>query len=234
VENYELGLKRDWQFGSIPVRTNIAAYFQNYQNIVRELQQVEPGSVFAILTNGPKAQIPGGEFEATISPIRDLHVDLSYSYSDPHYTAPFYPITGVNLEGNKFALVPHATANATATYDFPVDSRFGRPSISATYYYQSRMWYDDAAQGNTCGPNYNLSCGPLNYYSQKPYGLLNIRLDWKNVEGSKFDVGLWVTNLADTKYNTSAGAVVSSLGFENVMGLPRFFGFDLKYHWNGG
>jgi iron complex outermembrane receptor protein len=231
VENYEIGLKRDWIFGDARLRTNIAAYDQKYTNIVRELQEVTAGAPFAVLTNGPKADIKGAEVEIGFAPVKHVDLGLSFAYVDPKYTAPFFPIPSFNEENNQFALVPHTTLTANVKYTLPLDPHIGDISLGANYYYQSRMWYDDASQGNNCGNAYNSPCGPLNYYSQKPYGILGLRLDWKNLWGSKFDADLWTTNVTNTEYNTSAGAVVSVLGFENVMGPPRFVGADLKYSW---
>lgn len=45
------------------------------------------------------------------------------------------------------------------------------------------------------------------------------------------DVNLWVTNLTDTEYYTSATPLGNVLGFSGYYGQPRFYGFDVKYHF---
>jgi iron complex outermembrane receptor protein len=229
VMNYEVGLKGDWNIGNVGIRTNVAAYLQKYEDIVRQLQQVTGGAAFAVLTNGPKADITGAEVEFSVTPFDGLSVGLAYSYVDAEYTAPFYPIPTFNQQFNEFSLVPDTTMSANVSYQLPLDSAIGEVSVSANYYYQSRMWYDDASQGNSCGPSFNLPCGPFDYYTQKPYDTVSARLDWKGVAGSRFDVGLWGTNLTNTEYNVYGGSVVTTVGFLNMVGPPRFYGVDVQY-----
>lgn len=221
VRNYELGLKRDWQFGNVPVRTNLAGYWQKYTDIVRQAQNpLDPR--LALLVNATEADIRGVEAEIQILLTDDLQFGINYSYIDAHYTGPFI-VNGVDLQNNKFSLVPATTLNLTGSYTLPLDSSIGAITFSANYYLQSRMWYDDNAQGGAVAA----------FDSGDGYSTLDIRLDWNSAMGSTFDVALWVKNLTNTKYYTKgAPAAYLSQGVApNYVGLPRFVGLDVKYNF---
>lgn len=236
VRNYEVGLKSEWDIG-FPLRANLAGYFQDYKNIVRQAQSpLTP--LFAILTNGPKAEILGGEVEVSVRPWPGMNVSLAYGYVSPRYTAPFYPFAPpitFNAQFNKFSQVPNTTVTLNTSYTFQdIPSDYGAFTIGGTFFHQSRMWYDDTQQASACGSAGNLYCGPINAYSQKPYSLIDLRLNWDSVMGSDFDIKFWVSNLLNTKYHASASPLANTLGFTTYVGKPRFWGIDLKYHLNGG
>ncbi len=233
VINYELGLKRDWDL-AIPLRTNLAAYLQKYTNIVRQAQN--PATpLFSILTNGPKADVRGVEAEISVKPFPGMDIGLSYAYVDAQYKAPFFPFgigNPFNAQFNEISLVPKTTLTLNASYTLPmINSDYGAVTVGGSFYHQSRFWYDDVQQRSACGSTSNQSCGGLNDYSQKPYSTLAMRLDWESVMGSNFDVNLWVTNLTNTEYYTSATPLGNVLGFSGYYGQPRFYGFDVKYRF---
>lgn len=222
VINYEAGIKKDWLIGQMPVRTNVALYWQDYTNIVRQAR--DPNNpAFALLTNATKAVIKGTEIEIQARPTEHLELGIAYAHVDAGYTAPFI-VNNVDLQSYAFALVPATTLSLNGAYTLPLDSSYGAVKFSASYYLQSRMYYDDQAQGP--------ASGPLNAQSQKPYSTLNLRLDWLNVMGSNFDLDAWVRNVAATKYYTSAVPLYGSLGvWPAYVGLPRQFGLGVKYNF---
>ncbi len=224
VDNYEIGLKRDWLFGDVQARTNVAAYVQKYTDIVRQAQNPDDAR-FALLVNATKATIRGVEAEIQVRPTDALTLGLAYSYVDAYYTGPFI-VGGVDMRSNKFSLVPATTVSINAAYTLPLDSSYGAVVLGANYYRQSRFWFDD----NNQGPAF----GPLNYQSQGAYGLLDLRVDWESALESNFDVSLWVKNVGGTKYYTSMVPLYGSLGVAPAyVGQPRFVGFDVKYRFGG-
>ncbi len=220
VDNYEIGMKRDWYFGDVPVRTNVAAYWQFYEDIVRQAQNpLDPR--LALLVNATQAELKGIEAEVQVKLTESLELGASYSFVDAHYTGPFM-VNGVDLRGNQFALVPATTLSLNATYHVPMNTDYGQVSLSANYYLQSRMWFDDNQQG----PALN------GLDSADGYSTIDMRLDWASALGSDFDVALWVKNLTGTKYYTSAVPLYTSQGVApGYVGMPRFVGLDVKYRF---
>ncbi len=226
-KNYEIGLKRDWDLG-FPLRTNLAGYIQKYTNVVRQLYpQSTSGNTVQLLINGPKADILGTEVEVRARPIDDLELNLSYAYVNAHYTADWQPILGLQGRDLRFSLVPATQFNISATYTLPIiNPDHGEVSFNVHFSHQSRMWGDDVQQ-----PPYYPAVGTMNDLSQKPYSLLNMRVDWKSVMGSNFDLDVWVKNLANTKYYTAFNPSATSGMLAGYNGQPRFVGFDVKYRF---
>jgi len=230
VENFELGLKKDWDIG-IPIRTNISAYTQKFKNVVRQAQN--PTSVTgALLTNAASARLKGFEAEFSIKPVRGLELGLSYGYVDAKYTGPFFPFANstFNAQSFAFSLVPKETITATGSYTLPLDESIGEITFSGNYYHQSRMFWDDSQQGTSPGCLAS-NCGPRDLYSQKPYGTLDLRLDWKRIAGSRFDAAIWGTNVTKEKFNSSPVPLLNTIGIALYPGDPRFFGADVTFHF---
>ncbi|WP_313808442.1 TonB-dependent receptor [Sphingobium sp.] len=230
VENFEVGLKKDWDFG-IPIRTNISGYTQKFNNVVRQAQN--PTAVTsAVLVNATSARLKGFEAELSIKPVRGLELGASYGYVDAKYTGPFFPFAGstFNAQNFEFSLVPKETLTVNGSYTLPLDKSVGEVRLSANYYHQSRMFWDDSQQGTSPGCLAS-DCGPRDIYSQKPYGTLDVRLDWKGIAGSRFDASLWATNVTKEKFNSSVVPLANAIGLPLFPGDPRFFGVDLTFHF---
>jgi iron complex outermembrane receptor protein len=70
----------------------------------------------------------------------------------------------------------------------------------------------------------------------KPYGLLSASLDWREVMGSKFDIGVFGTNLTNKLYSTSNSDVYQGGGllyWAAIYGEPRMYGVRAKFHFGG-
>lgn len=69
---------------------------------------------------------------------------------------------------------------------------------------------------------------------QAPYGIVNLRLEWSNVYGSRVNLAAFVNNLTDYNYAVSSISVLQSLGMAvNLYGTPRTVGVELQYKFGG-
>jgi len=69
------------------------------------------------------------------------------------------------------------------------------------------------------------------------FGLLNASLDLRNVGGSKFDLGVFGTNLTNSLYRISNTDVYQQgwlLYWSTLYCEPRMYGVRLKYKFGGG
>ena len=227
VDNYEIGLKKDWSVGAVDLRTNLAAYFQDYQDVQRIAQDTRPGAVSTSrLFNATKAEVTGGELELTAQLTPDLAIGATYAHVNPKYKASFFvaaPTGGLqDVALNTFSQVPKDTYGVNVQYELPLPAAVGEFALSADYAYQSRFYFDDVAQGSLYGP--------LEAQSQKAYGITNARLDWKRVFGSKVDLGLWASNLTNEEYYTSSNPVYTQIGaWPGLVGVPRMYFLQAKY-----
>ena len=262
VLDYEVGVKSDWTIFDMPIRTNLSAYYTDYHDIqiLTALPNVTlatgPGGVACTQTlynagscinttndnvtlNAKSARIYGTEWEISLIPLPGLTLTSSGSYLDAHYVdysftpPPGYllPTGTTNLSGTPFPL-PTWQTSQTVTYATGVHDIAGVPvddvSLTAHYYWQSRY----NADLRTFDPSQRTGA----------YGLLDFRATVSGIAGSKFDFGVYMTNVANTpvcmpEYNgVLNSAPNSTFGIKNTAGVlqcvplaPRMSGITLGY-----
>ena len=218
VDSYEIGLKADWNFG-IPVRTNIALFYDKYKAL--QLSQPVPSggvgqSPVNIVRNDISATNKGFDFEGAIIPFPGFTVGGFVSYLKANADETAYDLTEaqrpVVFEGRQFAFQPKWTYGINGSYVLPLSPGAGEVTVSANWY-----WRDDVFNANT------VTIRPVN----PAYGVLNARVDWKNVLDKGFDLAVFGTNLTDKVY-IAGGYPISQLGFDSaVYGEPRMYGVSL-------
>ncbi len=228
ITDVELGAKTQFHVAEMPVRFNVAIYHADYGaptvapvlpffgNSVQVVENIKAGAV-----------VEGGELEATINPIHDLQLSVSYGLTDAKFNkgaqfvsaftgaqaAPVPVYTSVS--GEPVPGSSHDTVSASANYKLPLDPSYGDFIFELDYAWRSEQI---------------LAGFPVAHVPA--FGVWNLRGDWRSIFGSKVDLGVWVKNLADTTYITNQQLLASSLGVDaNQYGPPRTVGVDLTYRW---
>ncbi len=220
VTDYELGLKADWYIAGAQVRTNVAAYYSNYNDIQRSIIKLVGNSPVVSVFNAAKAAISGVEAEVKFIPVKGLELNGSLAYTHPHYKDFEYDSGAgpIDQSDNTFAFVPHWTYQLAAKAQL-YEGRDGRNTVtaSASYYHQSRIYTSEFNSAH------NLIKG---------YGLLGARLEVENVGGTKFDFAFWARNLGGRKYFQATADQYSSLGIVyGFPGEPRTYGAEVAVHF---
>ncbi len=218
VQDYEIGVKSDWQLAGIPLRTNLALYETAYHDI--QVQQSFPNVTLAttvsgaacdqgqfnagnclgtfndnITTNARAAKIYGVEWEITAIPTDWLTLNASGSYIDPRYTDfTVTPPAGYLLPTNTTNLsgtpipVPAWQTNETATVNFGND--LGGIPLGDTVFTAHYYWQSRYLADLRA---YNPSQRSF------AYGLLNFRLDFTDIGHIGADFALFMHNVANTE-----------------------------------
>lgn len=218
VKDYEFGLKADWRFSNgMSARSNLALFYSDYTDIQR-LLNTPTVPVTTVAYNAKSAEISGGELELVFLPLEGLELSGFYSYTDAKYKDFIWP-DGTDHSSDPLARAPENIYSISARYMLPLDPAVGDISIQANYWHTDKYNpFDNIDSGN---PIYKPS-----------YGLVSARLDWKSVFQSSFDVGLFVDNLEDKKYQESVFNLYSQIGFQSdTAGSPRTWGLDVKYRF---
>ncbi len=243
LSDVELGTKNNWTILGTPGRTNFDLYYGWYEDIQKNdlvaIQTIPmppalppPPRVVALTVNAAKATIKGLEFESTFIPDENFQVTAFYSYTEANYSAfvlpqaividPFGNVSLVNPldhKGDPFAFTPKHKLGFTGRYHLPIDSSFGMPYITATWYWQSKVWFSDLADLEPAA-------------AQADYGTLNLRLDWNSFLASSFDASVFVNNLTDRTYKVGANALEHLTGTtSSIYGAPRMWGVELRYRF---
>lgn len=240
VTTYEGGFKSDFRIADVPFRLNVAAYHTVYKGIQRATGDYNPTTnAGGARTLNADARINGVEVEAMVRPFPGLELGGNFSYTDAKYTKYEY-ISATGTLACNGVVAPGGTADASCL-DFQYVSPYiwsfhvaadqplgdaGDLSLFVNYSHTSSQ-YTEAIQLPSQQPGAYL----------EPYGVLNASLDWKNVYGSGFDIGLFGTNLANKTYRISNADVYQSgalLYQASLYGEPRMYGLRLKYTFGGG
>jgi iron complex outermembrane receptor protein len=263
VLDHEIGVKSDFAIMDVPVRTNLAAYQTIYHDI--QVQQQVPNITGAtaigggactqtalnagqclgnfndnITLNAKSARIYGVEWEVQVLPTDWLTLSASGSYIDPRYTdytfvvPPGYlqPSGNTNLSGTPIP-VPAWQTNETVTFDLGhnlLDLPTGDVGFTAHYYWQSRYLADLR--------NYN----PMQ--RTFAYGLLNLRLEFKDFLKRNVDLAFFANNVVNTEaclpeftgvLNSAPNGTFGQPGTSGLLQCvplaPRMVGAQLTYRF---
>ena len=245
ITDFELGFKSQGRIGTIPYRVNIAGFIGKYKQIqTQDILQfcsnpaADPADGVAcgsytdlIVFNVGQATIKGVEAEGSIKPIRQLELNVGYSYQVGRYgngsivpqpANPALPVAdtnpidfsgGENLSGKEFAGVPRTTLNVSGTYtmDF-IPYTFAKTSLSANFYYRSKTT-GLAVQG---------------IYKTPSFDTLGLRLSLDNLFQSQFSAALWASNVTNNFYRLACSDNLNSIGYAACRwGDPRTYGMTI-------
>lgn len=256
VESWEVGTKIDFTLGNdVPVRLNAAAYRYDYDDIIVGLTGfTSTFEVASYNTNAAEAELQGFELSGWIVPFDNLEVSFSYNYNDAEYkkweaTDPYFiaqlgdprclpsstaTTCVIDLSNNQFDFMPEHQGRVTVAYTMPLSESMGRMVLSANVYAQSQVWLDDL--GDT-GLGYLQPIVPeaKKALTQESYQIWNLRADWSGVMGSRFDVALFVNNVADETYKRGAGTTSIGLMFLGSSAAnyapPRMWGAEVAFRF---
>ncbi len=232
LTDIEVGTKNNWEILGVPGRTNFDLYYGWYQDVQKN-DIVGFGTVprppVVLTVNAAKATIKGLEFESTFIPDENFQITAFYSYTEASYDSFLLPatldytgmtVTSVaNHKGDPFAYTPKHKLGFTGRFHLPVDGSYGQPYFSATWYWQSKVWFSDVSDEEPDA-------------FQGDYGIVNLRLDWNGVLGSDFDASAFLNNATNRTYKVGANALEHEIGTNaSIFGAPRMFGIELRYRF---
>lgn len=230
VDDFELGVKADWNIDGVFLRTNIAAYTAKYKDMQRILQQGLAPPV-SVTTNAGRAKIQGIEAEFIFRPLPMFELSGFYAFTDAKFQKFIGP-NGDDLSPQRFPRAPRNTLAVTGQFILPVGDDVGDIRLGLTYTHQDAYDYSDdhaleVTQGGDPIPNGVLYNQAQIIEAQK---LWDASFEWKGVLGSTFDLSAFVTNLTNRKYLVPYMGVVSQ--FEaRAPGEPRTYGMKLRYRF---
>ena len=227
----EAGVKADFDFDGVFLRTNLAAYSDRYKKIQKNV--VLPGPVpLSLVQNVNDARIKGVELEATLIPAEGLTLGGNLAYTDAEFDDqtppavgdpcdPTRPTTVGFCSDNRFNSVPKWQYALNAEYARSLGGGMGRAGIGATLFHQSSVALTDTSR--------------LNPDSIEPgHTTIDANAFWRGIAGRPIDLGLFVTNLTNEKYRIGTNNLLqnASLGIlGEIYAPPRMYGVSVKYRF---
>lgn len=216
VRDVEAGAKYSGSIGDVPTRANLAVYNSWIKDIQKTAYVVIGGTVSSATVNVPRTKITGIEADFSLAPISWLSLGASATYTDARFTRANSRLFGNTVTYGPFADAPKFSGTLYADARFVLPGNTGELAYHVDLYDQSKVYFSNlgSIQPGTTLPSYTL---------------VNMRLDWNNMLGSKVRAGLFVKNLFDKLYYTGGSAGAQNFSDESAsFGLPRTFGVQVR------
>lgn len=220
--NYEVGVKS--QLLNNTLQLNIAGYITNYDNLLTQVQEVDPntGNVVTFGANGGDIEAKGIELDFVYLVTDNLTFNGGLSLLDSEYGTfgtgnVFQQLDGVangfvDLSGETTPWSPTFTTNLGANYFFDLGER---GSITPAV----QFFYSDGYQASTVVPFSSVA-------RQDSYTKTDLRITWDS-PNQKYAVSAYVENIEDEAVNARVN--VGGNDFVQTSFLaPRNYGIGLK------
>lgn len=231
VMDIEFGAKSDWNVGTVEMRTNLAVFYQKYDDIQRTVAVVNSvGAPASAVINAAAANVFGIELQQTIRPIDNLTLRLNYAFNKPKYESWVDPATGGDLSSTPFYFTPEHSGNAMVTYEQPLGGNMGELKFGFNAAYTGDIWIS-ALQTSASIAQHPEAIRPL--LRQESYWLLDANVGWQNIMNSNLDLLLYVKNMTDAEYKIGGLQLYTGAsGFIGAaFGQPRTFGAQLRFEY---
>ena len=227
ARDLELGLKFAGLVGAFPMRINADAYEERVSDAQRVLYT--PG-IAAFTVNAAKTQADGVELDALIDLTSWLQAGLDYAYTDARYTdgTTRYSQTDAITGATAYQTVilrpdsdaPRETGSFYLRVAHALPNSLGQVVLRQDAYLQSSFYYSNLAASRSIHAN---GIGPLDPNTKiGGYALLNARVEWNNIEGSKFHAAAYVRNMLNRHYEVGGIGLGAIIGVDAViLGTPR-------------
>jgi len=148
--SFEVGVKKDFADGR--VRINAAAYYNQIDNMQREVNLSDPVvGVVQLIRNTADATITGVDFEASWVITDSLFLTTSLGYVDGKYDEVLFDISGdgdVNAEDRRLELPRLAPWSYGAQLVYTQDYAWGGLTVQASGYRRDTAYYTDNNRGS--------------------------------------------------------------------------------------
>jgi iron complex outermembrane receptor protein len=236
VTDVELGMRSDWHVGGAVLRFNASAFSGWYDNVQTALTGVQTSPLCTATNNGPgvsptgscnpandpaggtllvnigKTQVSGIDLDGAFAPTRSLTFTYAAGFLNPRTVSQDVPASlapYVGTGGIAFNMTARRTYSGGVRYQLPLPEELGQVIFNADEYYS----------GPTAYTGTNLP----------PYAVLNLRLDWNDVEGQPLDLSFFMRNALNREYIATPVASGAFLGMTSgIYGPPRMYGLEFR------
>ena len=223
-KDVELGAKFSGHDVGVPVTASIALYQQWVNNVQRAAYVPGFNGPGLVTVNVPSARIRGVEIDFSVRAASWLTFGGAFAHTDAKFTKNvvtlFDPVGQVSFNTfyGPFADTPKNTGSVyfDVTHDLGGDT--GTLMWHADLYAQSKFTFSNVAA--TLAPETFI----------KGYALVNARLSWNDMMGTKISAAFYVRNLFNKKYYSGGNSIGPTLGLNtSVSGQSRMLGGELRF-----
>jgi outer membrane receptor for monomeric catechols len=215
VLEYEAGFKAAL-FGR-SVQLNGAAYHSEYKDkqVLGEIDAEYLGEV-AALTNIPRAEVYGGEFQILAAPFKGFTLGASGSFTQSKILGD-YTTTNVlgkiqDFEGTMLPYAPRWQLAANARYEWPLSNKING-------FVGTNVTHQSVTNGEIGDPSVT---------EIRPYTLTDLQAGIQSSDG-RWRTYLWGRNIFDIYYWSTAVRITDT--YVRWAGMPATFGVTFSYNY---
>ena len=236
VTDVEIGIRSDWRIGPTALRFNASAFSGWYHDVQVALTGVQTSPLCSPTNNGPgvsptgscdpnndpaggtllvnlgKTQVSGIDLEGEFAPTGSLAITYAANFLNPRTVSTDVPAALIPYAGSggiPFNMTARRTFSGGVRYKLPLPTEWGAVVANADEYYSSPTSFT----GTTL----------------PPYAVLNLRLDYNDINGAPVDVGVFVRNATNREYPQVPVASGAFLGMTSaIYGPPRMYGLEFR------
>jgi iron complex outermembrane receptor protein len=209
LDAFEIGFKSQMLDGR--VQLNGAAFYYAYQD--QQFLNIDPATLAQTLVNIDESEIAGLELELVARPVHSLTLRAGLGLLDTEVTKG--KLGGVDLKGNELIMAPKVNFNMAADWDV-MSTELGILALRLDSSYVDDHYFEI----------FN-----VDRLQEEGYWVHNARLQF-DASDDKWSVALWVKNLADEEYRSSAIDLQASFGYDySHIGAPRMVGAEVTFRF---
>ncbi|MDX1555559.1 MAG: TonB-dependent receptor, partial [Xanthomonadales bacterium] len=209
LDAYEIGFKAALADGRASL--NGSAFWYSYDD--QQFLNVDPVTLAQTLINIDRSDISGLELELAWLVTADLQFRAGLGLLDTEVKEG--TLSGVDLAGNDLPLSPETNINLGIDWD-AWRNRHGSVTLHLDTTYVDDHYFEV----------FNLA-----RLEQGSYWVSNARVAF-TAGSDRWQAGLWIRNLADEEYRTSAIDLLASFGYDySHVGAPRTYGADFTFRF---
>jgi iron complex outermembrane receptor protein len=249
VEDFEIGLKSDWNVGDIAGRFNIAYFDSKYEDVHYAIPTLSIGPTLNTITGSPDldgenpsnpdneptgglfysnsgdAKVKGIEVELIVQPTDASKFTFAGSYITKNVDVVFQ--TPANWSVLPASVLP--TKEEIESFIF-----LGAPRWSYNLGIEHTLPIDKRKGELSLSARY-FRMAEVNYggnVDADEYETVDLRADWLGVSGSAFDAALYVSNVFDRDVILGPSSSTTGLGMNSaIYNDPRMWGALLRYNF---
>lgn len=212
TDDFELGIKADWDFGGMPVRTNAALFQTNIDNRQRSFTRATPsGGLTTVVESAEEGRVRGFEFELLARPFEFMDIIAGVAHIDAEHIT-FIDSEGIDRSDEPVPQSPEWSYNIGTVISHPLDAG-GNVDFAIDY-----SWLDSQSFGFNPDPT----------VTADSYGIVNIRAGWSNAFDKGISIHGFARNLTDKEYVVGGVFLQSNFGYSiNYYGEPRTYGVEV-------
>lgn len=213
VDAFEIGLKTQWWDDR--VRINIAAFFTDYKDLQQPSFDDAAAVPFVRITNAGSAEVKGVEVDYAAIVTPEITLKGGFSYTDATFTNfRNVLVIGDSFDGFRLPKVPEWTANASLTYETPLQSFDGKFIARLDWSYRSDLFSETRNDPRELVPGRSIVNGRIGVSV-----------------GEHWELFFWGKNILDKEYLNERRSVDAFGQLWLNYGKPRSFGVQASYRY---